>query len=519
MDKAFGDFQTPPALVEQVLSVLQRQGKNWTRLLEPTCGVGNFLTGALKASYFNFQEAYGIEIQAHHLEEAKNSTTFLPPSQSLQWIQGSIFDIRLNDELRWHTNGKLLILGNPPWVTNAELGRLNSQNLPTKYNVKRSMGLSARTGESNFDLAEAVFHKLILELQDQNPTVAMLCKTTVARNILLFAHQQNLPIRRSFIREIDAKRWFGVAVKACLFYMEIEAGCQSAPTPFFVDLETPTPSTVVEVRGGKMIADELNYRSYQHLEGGCALTWRQGVKHDLASVMELTLDGEGWRNKLGTHVEAEAERIFPLLKGADLKRGDIASPTRGIIITQYHLSEETDQLAGQFPNLLAYLEQHRALFAQRKSSIYRNRPAFAMFGVGHYTFVPYKVAVAGLYAPPIFRLVTPAHGKPVIFDDTCYFIACQSMAQARLLNTLLNHSVSQAFFASICFADAKRPITKGLLQRLNLVAVLEHIGHDVLLDLAKTHHANSSCEPISEQAWKEAFATLFVDAQTQPLLL
>ncbi|MFZ4828943.1 MAG: class I SAM-dependent methyltransferase [Phototrophicaceae bacterium] len=519
MDKAFGDFQTPPALVEQVLSVLQRQGKKWTRLLEPTCGVGNFLMGALKSADFQLQEAYGIELQAQHLEQAKGSSRFLPPTQSVQWIQGSIFDVRLKDELSWNGTGELLILGNPPWVTNAELGRINSQNLPTKYNVKRSKGLSAQTGESNFDLAEAVFHKLILELQDQNPTVAMLCKTTVARNILLFAHQQNLPIRRSFIREVDAKRWFGVAVKACLFYMEIEAGYQTAPTPFFTDLQTLTPSTVVEVRGGKMVADELNYRDYQHLEGRCPLTWRQGVKHDVAAVMELTLDGEGWRNKLGHPVEAEAERIFPLMKGSDLHRGDKASPTRGIIITQYHLSEETDHVIEQFPRLGAYLNQHRALFAQRKSSIYRNRPPFAMFGVGQYTFAPYKVAVAGLYAPPIFRLVMPSQGRAVIFDDTCYFIPCQTIAQARLLTSLLNHPISQAFFASIYFEDAKRPITKGLLQRLNLVAVLEHIGHDELLILAKTHHAESLCEPIADRVWAEALGAMLLEQQTQPLLL
>lgn len=519
MTRALGDFQTPPDLVKQILAVLQPYSTNWTRVLEPTCGVGNFLIGAFQSADFKFSEAYGIELQGHHLERAKQSLACLPPVASVQLIHESIFDISLKDRLTWQTDGGLLILGNPPWVTNAELGKLGSQNLPNKYNVNRSKGLNAQTGESNFDLAEAILQKLLLELQHDNPTFAVLCKTTVARNILRFAQQHALPIRQSFMRQIDAKRWFGATVEACLLYLELEASHHNSYTPLFTSLSETNPIQIIEVRGKKIIADYANYTPYQHLEGQTSLVWRQGVKHDVAAVMELNRQSEGWRNKLDQTVLIETERIYPLLKGADLQHGRTDLSVRGIIMTQQQLGEDTQQLAEQAPRLWAYLMQHRALFDRRKSSIYRQRPLFSIFGVGQYTFAPYKVAVAGLYAPPIFRLIPPFEGKPVLFDDTCYFIPCQELTHASLLVSLLNHPTSQAFFASICFVDAKRPITKGLLQRLNLSTLLDHIGRDQVLTLAKAQYASMTSNRLTDDEWEQAIATLFHETLPQPLLL
>lgn len=44
--------------------------------------------------------------------------------------QANIFDLDLQKDLTWQENGPLLVLGNPPWVTNAELSILESSNLP-----------------------------------------------------------------------------------------------------------------------------------------------------------------------------------------------------------------------------------------------------------------------------------------------------------------------------------------------------------------------------------------------------
>ncbi len=55
---------------------------------------------------------------------------------------------------------------------------------PVRINARRARGLDAMTGGSNFDLAEAVWIKLIRELASERPTIALLCKTSVARALL-----------------------------------------------------------------------------------------------------------------------------------------------------------------------------------------------------------------------------------------------------------------------------------------------------------------------------------------------
>src|SRR5208283_6135886 len=95
-------------------------------------------------------------------------------------------------------------------------GKLDSDNVPSKRNLKQLPGIEARTGSSNFDIAEAVWIKLLEELAGEQPTIALLCKTTAARAVLEFANRQGLPIAEASIHEIDAARWFGAAVGACL---------------------------------------------------------------------------------------------------------------------------------------------------------------------------------------------------------------------------------------------------------------------------------------------------------------
>ncbi|NJK31374.1 MAG: DUF1595 domain-containing protein [Deltaproteobacteria bacterium] len=108
----------------------------------------------------------------------------------------------------------------------------------------------------------------------------------------------------------------------------------------------------------------------------------------------------------------------------------------------------------------------------RKSSIYVGQPDFAMFGIGEYAFAPHKVAIGGLYKQLAFTLVSPHAGKPVMVDDTAYFLPCTNEVQAQELAAALASQSAQAFFEARVFWSAKRPITKALLQSLSLVELL-----------------------------------------------
>ena len=170
--KEFGDYQTPLDFCYKVCNYIKESGlANSTRaILEPTCGIGNFLIAA--SNVFGCRNLVGIEINA----EYANTTKTEVPSAMVKI--DNIFNISTKDLCG---EDGVLIIGNPPWATNSNL----SYNLPKKINFRGLRGIEALTGSSNFDICEYIILKLLDEYKYTNSTICMLCKTSVARNVIL----------------------------------------------------------------------------------------------------------------------------------------------------------------------------------------------------------------------------------------------------------------------------------------------------------------------------------------------
>ena len=102
-----------------------------------------------------------------------------------------------------------------------------------------------------------------------------------------------------------------------------------------------------------------------------------------------------------------------------------------------------------------------------------------MFGVGDYSFAPYKVGVSGFYKKPLFSLLTA--DKPVMTDDTSYFLSFDNYDDAYTMMLLLNSKPVQDYLTSIAFLDSKRPYTIKLLSRLDLARCLSSVTLDNLI--------------------------------------
>src|SRR6266568_9677321 len=107
-------------------------------------------------------------------------------------------------------------------------------------------------------------------------------------------------------------------------------------------------------------------------------------------------------------------------------------------------------------------------------------------GIGDYSFAPYKVAISGLHKIPRFRAIGPVNRRPVMVDDTCYIIPCYTAQQAAFLASLFNDPMCLDFINSMIFSGAKRPITKKLLQRINLRSLYNLVERQLLVLRAKT---------------------------------
>lgn len=472
-----GDWQTPHALAEAVVArVATTMARRPRTVLEPTCGEGAFLVAA--ARRFPRAELRGFEIDAGYTRSAQRALDAAGAGARATVVTADAFEVEWRTEIA-NTEGPLLVVGNPPWVTSAQLGRIGSTKAPARDNDRGLEGLDARTGKSNFDVSEWLMVRLVEALWGREATLAMLCKSAVARRVVETIARRKLDVEGVGLWRIDAGRHFEASVSAVLFVARAQASTRRRGSvsmwPVHADLERGEVESSLGVIEGELVADTERFARTRHLAGEAEPEWRSGVKHDCARIMELERGERGaWRNGLGERVSLELDLVFPMLKSSDVAHQRVV-PSRAMIVPQRALGEDTASLRRRAPRAWRYLSKHRALLDARKSSIYAGKPPFAIFGVGPYSFAPWKVAVSGLYKHATFTVVGPHEGQPVVLDDTCYFLAFDSEAQARDAACALRSAMASDFLSARIFWDAKRPITKTILQALDLRALAEAI--------------------------------------------
>jgi hypothetical protein len=473
-----GDFQTPSELAEKVVRIVTSRSSFPGSIIEPTCGRGAFLVAAGRA-FPRAEHLVGVEIQPSYLREAHEQLRHAELGRAVDLRCADFFSLDWVDLICGLTQ-PVLVVGNLPWVTSAGLGVLGSDNLPKKRNFQKLAGLDARTGKANFDIAEWMMIHLVECCGARPATIAVLLKTHVARRVLAHLWQERMPVDRPAVYEFDAKRYFGAAVDACLLVFDVGSGRGRTECPVYTLDEPERLRGSIGWRSGSLVSDVAAYDRFSYLLSSRAshplYTWRSGLKHDCADVMELEeVDGK-LINGLNEPVDIEDSLVFPLRKGSDVARLNGPDRCKCVIVPQTVTGEDTAGIARKAPKTWAYLCGHGDRLDRRSSSIYRGRPRFSIFGVGPYTFAPWKVAVCGLYKRLTFAVVGPVEGKPTVFDDTVYHLSCASRPEAELLLDLLNSDAAQSLMGSMTFWDSKRPITAALLRRIDLVKLARDLG-------------------------------------------
>ena len=499
LKKEFGDYQTPDSFAEIVCNLL-RDKLNVTPhiVIEPTSGVGNFLNAALN-SFDTIDGAIGLEINPAYCNKCKKRII----DERLQVINDNFFTYQIE---KYIGEKETLFLGNPPWATNSEL----NFNLPEKENFKKLSGTDAITGASNFDICEYIILKLIEKSLNKRVEIAMLCKTSVARNVLLELDRNDTCIDTVKMYNFNSSKIFGISAPACLLFIKMsttDIKCRECDI-----YEIDSPDAII----GKIVFKNGKLSNCNDgvidLDGDCCIEWRQGVKHDCAGVMELEKENENWyKNKNKEEIELEDSLVFPLMKSSSFKKPVINSDFKKyVIVTQKKVRDETGYIEKLAPKTWKYLCDRKAVFDSRKSSIYKGAPAFSMFGVGDYSYAEYKVGISGFYKKPLFALLYNEKkiDQPIMVDDTSYFLSFDNYSEAYTCMLLLNSERVQKFLLSISFQDAKRPYTKKVLQRLDLNKCIQNIKFDELVDVERAFGLSETITPEMYISFKEYICEL-----------
>lgn len=457
--REFGDYQTPLDFCQTVCSYIKKHNllPSIGAILEPTCGIGNFLVTA--SEFFPCNKIVGIEINESHAAIAGKRL----PSAMIE--TKNIFDVNTRQLC---ASDNVLIIGNPPWATNANL----SYNLPRKNNFKGLRGIDALTGSSNFDICEYIILQLIDEYKDTDSLICMLCKSSVARNVILEMSRNEIAHHTVEMLTFNSNKVFDISAAACVLVIRLSSqGTNKERVVCEVkNIEDETQTDTLLVCNGKI----QTARTRINLEGKCPLVWRQGVKHDCGPVMELELKGHDYINKTLSTVHIENDLVYPLVKSSHFKKPILNHFSKYVIVTQSKPKQDTSYIAAKYPLTWKYLNDNLESFTKRKSIIYKNSAPFSMFGIGDYSFAPYKVGLSGFYKKPLFCLLYS--DKPVMTDDTAYFLAFEQYDIAYCMMLLLNSKTVQDFLLSIAFLDNKRPYTVKLLSRLDLKKCIDAVS-------------------------------------------
>ena len=510
--REYGDFQTNQFLAQKVVDYTLSKSNDFEFVLEPTCGKGNFLLAAIKQSK-NLKKVVGVEIYQPYVWETKFKILeyFISVKENtkpeIDIIHANAFEFSYEDLAKSTQDLKTLIVGNPPWVTNSELGSIDSKNLPQKSNFKKHSGFEAITGKGNFDIGEYISLIMLRCFDRHNGAFAFLIKNSVVKNLIYDQKQNKFRIGQTENLNIDSKKEFNVSVNACLFLTHLN--CEPELTCTAFDFYTKDKLTTFGWYKDKFVYSVQDYDESSIVDGKSTFVWRSGVKHDCSKVMELEQVNGHFKNALGEEINLENNLTYGLLKSSDLKEDKTNSFRKLTIITQKKIGQETKYIKDKYPLTYNYLTSHKEYFDKRKSSIYKDKPSFSIFGIGDYSFAPYKIAISGLYKSTHFTLVSPSNSKPIMLDDTCYFIGFENLKMAEIAHYLVNSELVQKFLKSIIFSDSKRSINKDTLMRIDFARAFESTGYE---------QASKEIKGLEPEHW-EKFSEMIKEEVTEQMTL
>ncbi len=467
----FGDFQTPDNLALAICQKLCELGMNPNVILEPTCGIGAFVMAAAQ-TFPKVQKILGFEINQTYLNTLQKRLLENPSTTRVILEQTDFFNTTWQEKIA-NIPESVLVLGNFPWVTSTTQSTIGGTNLPKKSNFQKRTGFEAISGKANFDVSEWMLLSVLRWFEGRSGDIAMLVKTSVAQKILAYAQRQNIALKEAFLIKIDAKQHFGASVEACLLVMRLTQNQQNTNHDYtiFENLEY-THGQRVGHRQGLTVGNLSQFEEFRYLLGTSPQKWRSGIKHDAAAIMELTQTERGLENGLGEIVELEKTYLYPLLKGSDIGSGK-AWRKKFVLVTQQFVGQPTQNIRETAPLTWAYLEKHRQALEARGSTIYKKNPPYSIFGIGDYTFRPWRIAICALYKALRFRLVAPIENRPVMFDDTVYYLSFETQAEAMDVLEKLNSKPAIGLLSSLIFWNEKRPIKTGILNLLDWTWVEE----------------------------------------------
>ena len=151
----------------------------------------------------------------------------------------------------------------------------------------------------------------------------------------------------------------------------------------------------------------------------------------------------------------EADDVFPLLRGRDVKRFCALPPAGQCVVVPQRGMFGDETLPATRPRPFRYLARFRSILEKRSSyrRFQQGKPFWSTWSTGDYTFAPFEVvwkemSGKGFAAALVSASGFPTGAKTVVPDHKVYFVPLDDEAEAAYLTAFLNsRTVSDAISA------------------------------------------------------------------------
>jgi SAM-dependent methyltransferase len=551
---ALGEYYTPDWLARLTLDRLGYDAD--TRLLDPTCGSGTFLTLALRRCEHPLHaltRIAGIDVNPLACLAAKaNLLLQLPPAPLPQTVTLPIHcaDVLLDDVPLVRFD---VIAGNPPWVNWETLPasyRQQTRALWEQYGLFAHQGMDAILGKGKKDLSLLLTQVVMDRYLVDGGKIAFLLTDTVlkgsgaAAGFRRFA--QGYPSQVDDLSRLNVFK--GAQTRTILMLLQknrrprsrvpytlwrSQARIKDHMSLATVQQKTTRATFVARPIGGvgsawltgkaqaiDAVQNVLGASDYQahsnvYTGGANAVYWLRVLDRD-GDTLHVENITAGAKRKVPTVTATiEADLVHPLLQGVDVRRWQ-AQPSAHILIVQNPQTKygyDEAWLRDRYPLTYAYLVQFASMLRQRAAyKRYFNtqrHPFYTMFNVGAYTFKPVKVVWLGFGATAMHTaVVTSDATQPAIVGNQAMhpFIGLDDADEAHYLAACMNSAPFEYAVLSHTQRKGKSFAQPSLLQRLSLPRYRpDDPRHQRLSRLSRAAHAGT----VDDEAIADAAAALW----------
>ncbi|MEZ5358110.1 MAG: N-6 DNA methylase [Candidatus Zixiibacteriota bacterium] len=558
--RLLGEYYTPEWLAKHVFDSLIPPEHIDDSIIDPSCGSGVFLLTALshrlhKNPNTDISELLsgisGIDINPLAVQAARTNLLLLcadvPRSKALVELPVYCADLLTHNPVEKFD----YVLGNPPWIfwnNLPPLYRNEIESLMIDYRLKATEQSSMRRlGSAGKDISTLFFYRAIDKLLKPRGKLGFVITQSVFQSTAADEFRQFTFPDGSGIRIEKVEDWrgdspfaFDTRNKTAVVYAQ-KGETTKYPVPY--SLMHRSNGSITEIKRFATPSDVSNPQSFWSISAhrrimspdsrNCPYQPRLGIETKLESVFRIhpqsttnhgsiAVINDRRRAKIPVdsyRADIEADMIFPFVGGGGIHRWQ-ARPMGYYIVT--HTADtgmkaiSEDHMQAAYPKTLSYFHHFQAQLGTR--SLHRRwgaqQPYYAMYGIGPYTFAPFRVAWKRTTRDFSAVVLSTIHDdilgeKQLLANGKVMIIPFEDEAEAHFVCAVLNASVFRERINNSITSEAHRDIIRVIPWK-KFDPSLHY--HQKLISLSKQLHAinRQPFEDIKDQQTLEAELDLII---------